>query len=62
MKGFGATSDIVGIYKIVSVLQYLANWAETVYWPWFKKNALGEGSCQGDSLSNMRGIVEITQG
>ncbi|KAK2469943.1 hypothetical protein H9L39_18758 [Fusarium oxysporum f. sp. albedinis] len=62
MKGFGATSDIVGIYKIVSVLQYLANWAETVYWPWFKKNALGEGSCQGDSLSNMPGIVESTQG
>ncbi|KAG5756869.1 hypothetical protein H9Q70_000512 [Fusarium xylarioides] len=40
MKGFGATSDVIGIYKIVSVLQYLANWAETVYWPWFKKNAL----------------------
>lgn len=38
---FGSTSSLHGVYKTVWGLQRLAKWASDVYWPWFKKNALG---------------------
>ncbi|KAL2812854.1 hypothetical protein BJX63DRAFT_236627 [Aspergillus granulosus] len=40
-KGFGSTSDVVGVYRAVWGLRRLAKWASEVYWPWFRKNALG---------------------
>ncbi|KAH8661187.1 hypothetical protein BGZ61DRAFT_369428 [Ilyonectria robusta] len=40
-QGFGSTTTALGVYKIVWGLQRIARWAEDVYWPWFKKNALG---------------------
>ncbi|KAL2814504.1 hypothetical protein BJX63DRAFT_392536 [Aspergillus granulosus] len=38
---FGSTNDVVGVYKTIWGLQRLAKWASEVYWPWFRKNALG---------------------
>ncbi len=38
---FGTTASRLGIYQIVTTLQYLAHWTQTVYRPWFLRNALG---------------------
>lgn len=40
-QGSRSTSNLLGVYKVVWGLQGLAKWASDVYWPWFKKNALG---------------------
>ncbi|KAM6513107.1 hypothetical protein FALCPG4_015580 [Fusarium falciforme] len=40
-KEFGSTSSLLGVYKAVWGLQRLAQWAREVYWPWFRRNALG---------------------
>ena len=40
-QGFGSTSNLLGVYKTVWGLQRLAKWTSDVYWPWFRKNALG---------------------
>ncbi|KAK1761711.1 hypothetical protein QBC33DRAFT_553411 [Phialemonium atrogriseum] len=40
-RNFGSTTNALGVYSIVWGLQRLAAWAEHVYWPWFKQNALG---------------------
>ncbi|KAL2802474.1 hypothetical protein BJX63DRAFT_113508 [Aspergillus granulosus] len=48
-KKFGSTSDVVGVYKTVWGLQRLAKWASEVYWPWFRKNALGVSVEQDDA-------------
>lgn len=40
-RNFGSTTSALGVYSIVWGLQRLAAWAEDVYWPWFKQNALG---------------------
>ncbi|KAH6952511.1 hypothetical protein BKA56DRAFT_504853 [Ilyonectria sp. MPI-CAGE-AT-0026] len=33
----GATSDIVGIYQIVTFLQILRDWVVKTYWPWLSE-------------------------
>ncbi|KAF4460090.1 methyltransferase type 11 [Fusarium albosuccineum] len=38
---FGSTENVIGVYKTVLGLQKLCRWAERVFWPWYKKNALG---------------------
>jgi hypothetical protein len=38
---FGTTSSCLGTYQIVSTLQYLAHWSNSVYRPWFRRNVLG---------------------
>ena len=40
-RGFGSTTSALGTYSIVWGLQRLSRWAETVYWPWFRRNVLG---------------------
>ncbi|KAH7176396.1 hypothetical protein EDB81DRAFT_836445 [Dactylonectria macrodidyma] len=40
-KGFGSTDCLVGVFRAVCGLQRLAKWAREVYWPWYKRNALG---------------------
>ncbi|KAL2802427.1 hypothetical protein BJX63DRAFT_437878 [Aspergillus granulosus] len=40
-KCFGSTSSLLGVYRTVWGLQRLAKWVAEVYWPWFRKNALG---------------------
>lgn len=40
-RGFGSSSSLLGVYKTVWGLQRLTQWASDVYWPWFKRNALG---------------------
>jgi hypothetical protein len=40
-QSFGTTTSVGGIYSVVWGIQRIARWAEDVYWPWFKKNALG---------------------
>ncbi|KZL81264.1 hypothetical protein CI238_12580, partial [Colletotrichum incanum] len=37
----GSTETIEGIYQVIAILQLLAHWAETEYWPWFRHNVLG---------------------
>ncbi|KAL2802612.1 hypothetical protein BJX63DRAFT_437719 [Aspergillus granulosus] len=46
---FGSTSDVVGVYKTIWGLQRLAKWAREVYWPWFRKNALGVSEVKDDA-------------
>ncbi|KAJ2901450.1 hypothetical protein MKZ38_001838 [Zalerion maritima] len=36
----GSTETLLGTYQIVSGLRFLASWAETKYWPWFRINVL----------------------
>ncbi|KAL6399375.1 hypothetical protein AUP68_17921 [Ilyonectria robusta] len=33
----GSTGDIFGIYQIVTALQMLRSWVNTVYWPWLRR-------------------------
>ena len=40
-KKFGSTSSHHGVYKAVWGLQRLAKWSSEIYWPWYRKNALG---------------------
>jgi hypothetical protein len=40
-QGFGSTSNLLGVYKTIWGLQRLTKWVSDVYWPWFRKNALG---------------------
>lgn len=40
-EGIGSTSNALGVYQIITTIQYLARWTETVYRPWFYTNALG---------------------
>lgn len=40
-KSFGSTNSSLGVFKAIWGLQRLAKWAREVYWPWYKKNALG---------------------
>jgi hypothetical protein len=42
-KKFGSTTSHHGVYKTVWGLQRLAKWSSEVYWPWYRKNALGLG-------------------
>ncbi|KXX81082.1 hypothetical protein MMYC01_202797 [Madurella mycetomatis] len=44
MIGIGSTSKPEGICHIIYVVRYLAHWAETTYWPWFKRWALDDNS------------------
>ncbi|KAK1973953.1 hypothetical protein LZ30DRAFT_787392 [Colletotrichum cereale] len=37
----GSTTEALGVYQIVCVLQYLARWAEDEYWPWYRRAVLG---------------------
>ncbi|KAH8694390.1 hypothetical protein BGZ61DRAFT_451859 [Ilyonectria robusta] len=37
---FGNTKSLLGVYQTVWGLQRLGQWAQDVYWPWFKKNVL----------------------
>ncbi|KAK1656591.1 hypothetical protein BDP55DRAFT_699444 [Colletotrichum godetiae] len=36
----GSTSEPLGVYQIVCVLQFLISWIEDVYWPWFQQAVL----------------------
>lgn len=36
----GSTSSILGIYQIVTALQYLAKWSVEVFWPWYRRAVL----------------------
>ncbi|KAF5016976.1 hypothetical protein F66182_11174 [Fusarium sp. NRRL 66182] len=38
---FGSTDDVIGVYKTVLGLQQLCRWVDGVFWPWYKRNALG---------------------
>lgn len=38
---FGSSGTVLGIYQIVCVLRYLAQWAEQHYWPAFRQFGLG---------------------
>jgi hypothetical protein len=38
---FGSTDDVIGVYRTVLGLQQLCRWVGVVFWPWYKKNALG---------------------
>lgn len=38
---FGSTDGIQGICQIIVVLQLLASWSATTYWPWFEDKVLG---------------------
>lgn len=38
---FGSSETVLGVYKIVCVLRYLAHWIEQYYWPSFRQFALG---------------------
>jgi len=38
---FGSTGDVLGVYKIVRVVQELAVWSRDTYWHWYKGNVLG---------------------
>ncbi|KAK1827541.1 hypothetical protein QBC39DRAFT_334089 [Podospora conica] len=38
----GSTNTPEGICQIIHVVRRLAEWAETVYWPWFRRWALGD--------------------
>ncbi|OHF04531.1 hypothetical protein CORC01_00002 [Colletotrichum orchidophilum] len=40
-KNIGSTTNHEGVYQVVRVIQYLAWWTETVYWPWFSSIILG---------------------
>lgn len=44
MIGIGSTSRPEGICHVIYVVRCLALWAETTYWPWFKRWALGDNS------------------
>jgi hypothetical protein len=37
---FGDASTRYGVFKIISVLQLLIDWAEVQYRPWFEANAI----------------------
>jgi hypothetical protein len=37
---FGDASTRYGVFKIISVLQLLIDWAEIQYRPWFEQNAV----------------------
>lgn len=39
-KTIGSTTAPDGAYKVIRVIQYLAWWTETVYWPWFLSTIL----------------------
>ncbi|KAK3948026.1 hypothetical protein QBC32DRAFT_67604, partial [Pseudoneurospora amorphoporcata] len=36
----GSTESALGVYKIICVVQYLAQWSRDVYWPWFRQTIL----------------------
>ncbi|GKT67346.1 LOW QUALITY PROTEIN: hypothetical protein ColTof4_14050 [Colletotrichum tofieldiae] len=36
----GSTETTEGIYQVIAILQLLTYWAETEYWPWFRKSVL----------------------
>ncbi|KAK2051790.1 hypothetical protein LY76DRAFT_375729 [Colletotrichum caudatum] len=36
----GSTQSLVGTYKVIRTIQYLAWWSAEVYWPWFMSNIL----------------------
>ncbi|EGY21111.1 hypothetical protein VD0002_g4246 [Verticillium dahliae] len=36
----GSTSEPLGVYQIVCVLQFLMSWIEGTYWPWFQRAVL----------------------
>jgi hypothetical protein len=38
---FSTMSSCLSTYQIVLTLQYLAHWSNTVYRPWYWRNALG---------------------
>lgn len=40
----GSTATPEGICHIIHVVRRLAVWAETMYWPWFRRWALGDNS------------------
>lgn len=40
---FGDASTRHGVFKVISVLQLLINWAEAEYRPWFEENAIVKG-------------------
>lgn len=40
---FGDASTRHGVFKVISVLQLLINWAEAEYRPWFEENAIIKG-------------------
>lgn len=39
--GIGTTDRVFGLFEVIWMLQRLARWGEEVFWPWYKKNALG---------------------
>ncbi|KAF3807984.1 hypothetical protein GCG54_00015367 [Colletotrichum gloeosporioides] len=39
-KTVGSTAEPDGAYQVIRVIQYLAWWTETVYWPWFLSTIL----------------------
>ncbi|OBS16724.1 hypothetical protein FPOA_12666 [Fusarium poae] len=38
---FGSTENVLGVYKTVLGLQKICRWVDGVFWPWYRKNALG---------------------
>lgn len=36
----GSTDQILGIFKLVRILQVLRDWVADTYWPWFKEHVL----------------------
>ncbi len=47
---FGTTLSRLGTYQIIMTIQYLAHWSNTVYRPWFLRNALG--ICESDEAGD----------
>ncbi|EXU94970.1 hypothetical protein X797_011949 [Metarhizium robertsii] len=43
----GSTDSIFGIYTLFAALQRLKRWAESTYWPAFKRDMLGDTAPEG---------------
>ncbi|KAI1421293.1 hypothetical protein F5Y12DRAFT_790103 [Xylaria sp. FL1777] len=42
-QNIGTSDSILGIFRIIRTLRYLAEWSATVYWPWYESEVLGIG-------------------
>ncbi|KAK2051184.1 hypothetical protein LY76DRAFT_417882 [Colletotrichum caudatum] len=39
-QSIGSTTSVIGTYRVIRSIQYLASWCREQYWPWFRANAL----------------------